>query len=286
LRSWAMTIRCQAGLLRGDLHEAVRFGERGAAAAAASSPLSGIVRVQLAEALLEAGEPARCRAELTNTDGEPDLPPFPLYEARCFELLTRAALALSDPEAAESFAVRAERTARRTALALPRAHAGRARSACRLHDGNYEAAVSSALASAAAAAAAGAPIDAARARILAGRALAAAGEKARAIAELDAARAQLVACHAFCYADEAARELRKLGRAVVRRTGDATHPLGLTDRELEVMRHVAAGRTNREIADELVLSVRTVDRHVARIFEKLGVKSRIAAASAFERAVR
>ena len=49
---------------------------------------------------------------------------------------------------------------------------------------------------------------------------------------------------------------------------------------------VSAGRTNREIADELVLSVRTVDRHVSRIFEKLGVKSRIAAASAFERASR
>ena len=59
---------------------------------------------------------------------------------------------------------------------------------------------------------------------------------------------------------------------------------GLTDRELEVIERLAAGRTNREIADELVLSVRTVDRHVARIFEKLGVNSRAAAASQFERA--
>ena len=57
------------------------------------------------------------------------------------------------------------------------------------------------------------------------------------------------------------------------------HPLGLTDREVEVIKLVSAGRTNREIADELVLSVRTVDRHVSRIFEKLGVKSRIAAAA-------
>ena len=95
MASWAMTIRCHASLLTGDLHEAVRFGERGAAAAAASSsPLSGIARVQLAEALLEVGEPARCRAELTSADGHPDLPPFPLYEARCFELLARAAIAL------------------------------------------------------------------------------------------------------------------------------------------------------------------------------------------------
>ena len=42
--------------------------------------------------------------------------------------------------------------------------------------------------------------------------------------------------------------------------------------------------TNRQIAEELFLSVRTVDRHTARIFEKFGVGSRAAAASEFERA--
>ena len=288
MASWAMTIRCHASLLTGDLHEAVRFGERGAAAAAAaSSPLSGIARVQLAEALLEVGEPARCREELTSADGHPDLPPFPLYEARCFELLARAAIALSDDDAADWFAKRAESTAGRTALKLPRAHASRARAALLLHRGEFDAAVHAALDSAEAAAEANAPIDAARGRILAGRALAAAGKKGQAVQELEAAREQLVACHAFRYSDEAGRELRRLGRAVARRTDDVDeHPLGLTDREIEVIKLVSAGRTNREIADELVLSVRTVDRHVSRIFEKLGVKSRIAAASAFERASR
>jgi DNA-binding CsgD family transcriptional regulator len=59
---------------------------------------------------------------------------------------------------------------------------------------------------------------------------------------------------------------------------------GLTRRELEVLEFVAAGKTNREIANELFLSVRTVDRHLARIFEKLQVKPRAAAASQFERA--
>jgi DNA-binding NarL/FixJ family response regulator len=49
------------------------------------------------------------------------------------------------------------------------------------------------------------------------------------------------------------------------------------------MELVAGGKTNREVADELFLSVRTVDRHVSRIFDKLGVSSRAAAASAFER---
>ena len=52
---------------------------------------------------------------------------------------------------------------------------------------------------------------------------------------------------------------------------------GLTARELEVLRLVAAGKTNRAIAAELVLSERTVDRHVSNILAKLGVPSRAAA---------
>ena len=58
---------------------------------------------------------------------------------------------------------------------------------------------------------------------------------------------------------------------------------GLTARELEVLRLVAAGQTNREIAADLVISEKTVARHVANIFTKLGVSSRSAAtAFAFE----
>jgi DNA-binding NarL/FixJ family response regulator len=61
---------------------------------------------------------------------------------------------------------------------------------------------------------------------------------------------------------------------------------GLTERELEVLRQLAAGATNRTIAAELVLSVRTVDRHVSNIFAKLGVSSRAAAtAYAYEHRV-
>ena len=52
---------------------------------------------------------------------------------------------------------------------------------------------------------------------------------------------------------------------------------GLTGRELEVLRLVAGGRTNKGIADELVLSERTVDRHVSNILAKLRVTSRAAA---------
>jgi DNA-binding NarL/FixJ family response regulator len=54
---------------------------------------------------------------------------------------------------------------------------------------------------------------------------------------------------------------------------------GLTVREAEVLRLVAAGKTNREIAAELVLSERTVARHLDNIFSKLGVGTRTAAAT-------
>jgi len=54
---------------------------------------------------------------------------------------------------------------------------------------------------------------------------------------------------------------------------------GLTEREMEVLRLVAAGKRNQEIASELVLSTRTVAHHVEKIFNKLGVGSRTAAAA-------
>jgi DNA-binding CsgD family transcriptional regulator len=60
-------------------------------------------------------------------------------------------------------------------------------------------------------------------------------------------------------------------------------PAGLTNREVEVLRLVAAGHSNREIADGLFLSVKTVSRHLSNIFTKIGVTSRAGAtAFAFE----
>ena len=60
----------------------------------------------------------------------------------------------------------------------------------------------------------------------------------------------------------------------------AALPGGLSTREVEVLRLVAAGLTNRAIADALTISERTVDRHVSNIFTKLDVSTR-AAATAF-----
>jgi DNA-binding NarL/FixJ family response regulator len=51
-------------------------------------------------------------------------------------------------------------------------------------------------------------------------------------------------------------------------------PDGLGAREVEVLRLVAGGRTNREIADELVVSVKTVERHLANAYTKIGARNR------------
>jgi DNA-binding CsgD family transcriptional regulator len=60
--------------------------------------------------------------------------------------------------------------------------------------------------------------------------------------------------------------------------------LGLTARELEVLRLLCDGLRNAEIAARLHRSVRTVDHHLAAVFAKLGVESRAAAIAAAQRA--
>jgi HD-GYP domain-containing protein (c-di-GMP phosphodiesterase class II) len=55
-------------------------------------------------------------------------------------------------------------------------------------------------------------------------------------------------------------------------------PAGLTDREVEVLRLIARGTTNRQVADKLYISPKTVGRHVEHIYAKLDVSSRAAAA--------
>ena len=59
--------------------------------------------------------------------------------------------------------------------------------------------------------------------------------------------------------------------------GTTSSPDGLTQRELEILRLLARGKTNRGIAQELVISEKTVASHVSHIFTKLGVTSRSAA---------
>jgi DNA-binding CsgD family transcriptional regulator len=114
----------------------------------------------------------------------------------------------------------------------------------------------------------GTPYEEARSRELVGRACGALGDDDSAALELAAARSayeELGAAHDLARLDAAGGDARL----------STAH--GLSPRELEVLRLVASGKTNKAIAAELVLSTRTVDRHVSNIFAKLDVASRAAA---------
>ena len=112
------------------------------------------------------------------------------------------------------------------------------------------------------------PYDAARARVQIGLACRALGDHDGAAFEMDAARATFQRLGA---GPDLARVGRLIGRDVPSR------PAELTDRECEVLRLVATGITNREIAAALVISEHTVGRHLQNMFLKLGLTSRAAA---------
>jgi DNA-binding NarL/FixJ family response regulator len=117
------------------------------------------------------------------------------------------------------------------------------------------------------------PYEAARARVLYGQALRSGGDEEGARLELRAARAGFERLGA-------APDARRAAELLDEPTG---LPRGLTQREAEVLRLVAAGKSNREIAAALVISEHTVARHLQNMFAKLGVSSRSAAtAFAFE----
>jgi DNA-binding CsgD family transcriptional regulator/tetratricopeptide (TPR) repeat protein len=112
------------------------------------------------------------------------------------------------------------------------------------------------------------PYEAARVRVLIGLACRQLGDQDGAEMELDAAR------WVFSQLD-AAPDLARV--EALTRTSAGKVVGGLTARELQVLRMVAAGQTNRSIAADLFLSERTVDRHISNILTKLDVPSRAAA---------
>ena len=112
------------------------------------------------------------------------------------------------------------------------------------------------------------PYETARARVLVAQACRALGDEDTAVLELEASRAVFEELGAA--PDVAGVDELVLGRS---RSDSA----GLTARELDVLRLVAAGETNKTIAARLVISERTVDRHVSNILAKVGASSRTAA---------
>jgi DNA-binding CsgD family transcriptional regulator len=176
-------------------------------------------------------------------------------------------LAVDDVEAARDACRELESIAEGQETGALGAHAAQARGAFELAAGNAAGALTSLRRAGEVWQQLKAPYEAARVRELVGRACLVLGDEDAAALELEASRST--------YAELGASS--DLARLRSRGAGARNDAHGLSERELEVLRRLAAGDTNKAIAAELVVSERTVDRHVSNIFAKLGVSSRAAA---------
>jgi DNA-binding NarL/FixJ family response regulator len=240
--------------LRGDVAKAERAYRE--ASAHGVEPQPGLALLRLAEGNATAACAALRRALAETND--------PLRRARLLPGHVEALLVAGDDEGASDACAELDRIAAAYDTPTLRAMAAGAQGAVALAAGQAGEALSALRRAAQAWQEHQAPYEAARVRELIARACAELGDDESAALELEAARATFAELGA-------APDLARLG---------AAPPLdahGLTPRELEVLRLVAAGATNKAIAEQLVLSARTVDRHVSNILGKLRVPSRAAA---------
>jgi DNA-binding NarL/FixJ family response regulator len=223
-------------------------------------PQPGLALLRLAQ-----GQLAAARATLRRALDEASERPA---RARLLPAQVEIALAAADLPAARAAADELARAAGDLDAPLLRATAAAAEGAVLLGEGDARAALAALRGAWAAWQELEAPYEAARVRERIALACRALGDQDTAAMELDAAR---WAYQQLGAAPDLARLEELAGRAPAGTAGT------LTAREAEVLRLVATGRTNRAIAAQLVLSERTVDRHVSNILTKLGVPSRAAA---------
>jgi ATP/maltotriose-dependent transcriptional regulator MalT len=255
------------------------------------SVLSSWAALTVARASVMAGDDARAVEVLTDPDGGEALTAIPgVWRVMGLEALAVAHANLGRPDDAARVLGQAEAHAAGLGLPMAAAWAHRAAATVALRAGDTQAAAERALQAAAAAEEVGVVVEGALARLVAGRALAQAGEGERAVEEIERAAAVFDGCGAVPHRDAAEQELRRLGRTVHRRSraaaGNGEGIDSLTGRELEVVRLVVDRRTNREIADELFLSMKTVETHLRNVFRKLDVSSRAEVARMMERETR
>jgi DNA-binding CsgD family transcriptional regulator/tetratricopeptide (TPR) repeat protein len=244
--------------LRGEADEAEKAFRR--ASRLGREPQPGLALLRLAQGQVAAAQ-AAIRRVLDEASDRHD-------RCRLLPAATEIALAAGDLAAAEAAAAELGRAAEDLDAPLLRAAAASAQGAVLLGRGDARSALAALRGAWAAWQELEAPYEAARAREGIGLACRALGDQDSAAMELDAAR------WAFQQLG-ATGDLARVEALGVAAPAEAAG--GLTAREVQVLRLVATGRTNRAIAAELVLSERTVDRHLSNIFTKLGVPSRAAA---------
>lgn len=283
-RAWALASACWVRMLVGELPGALDAGLE-ASRLMATPALAGtgvLAHGVCGSALIELGELERGRHRILLL-GAPDLQrSVPAERGRWYGYLCVAEIGLGRVDAADDWAFHAQRLADRLDLQSVKGQAVRARARVLLAQDRPDAAAEAAARSAAHFLAASAPVDAARADIVQAHALLALGGERRddALVLLTSARDTLDRLGARRPADEAAHELRRQGRRVPRRAGAATEVDAhgtlreLSQRQRDVAMLIAGGGTNRAIADALHLSEKTVEKHVSRLLDKLGVRSR------------
>jgi len=193
--------------------------------------------------------------------------------ARLLSALAEVALAVGDLDTARQASRELDEIAGRLGTPALNGAAATAGGALRLAEGDVPGALERLRAACATWQELRLPYETARARMLYGTALRFAGNEEDALLELRAALAGF----------ERLGAAGDVGKAAAQLGGRNELPRGLTAREAQVLRLVAAGKTNREVAAVLVISEHTVARHLQNVFAKLDVSSRSAAtAFAFE----
>jgi DNA-binding CsgD family transcriptional regulator len=260
----ALYLQGELHRLRGDLDAGEAAYRDANALGREPQPGSALLRLARGDAEAAAGAIRRALAETAE----------PLKRARLLPAYVEIMLAAGDEDAARRGCTELETIAATSGSAMLHAFVEHANGSVELAAGNAEDALRPLRRAWRGWQEIDAPYEAARTRVLVGLACRALGDDASAQLELDAAAATFERLGA---APDAARV------AAFVEPGRAPELHGLTQRELEVLRLVAAGRSNREIATALVVSEHTVARHLQNIFGKLGVSSRTAAtAFAFE----
>ena len=245
--------------LRGEYAEAERaYAE---AARWGREPQPGLALLRLRQNEIEAAA-ASIRRVVDETEDRPT-------RCRVLPAHVRIMLAAADLPAARESA--AELTELSAALDTPflAALADQARGSVELAAGNVSEALDALRAASASWKKLQVPYEAARARLLIALACRELGDEDTAGVELDAAKS--------AFRDLGARPDVERVESLAPTTSAPADRHGLTPRELEVLRQIATGDTNRAIAEALSISERTVERHVSNIFHKLNVPTRSAA---------